>query len=51
MSKTTIEFDQADEELLSFDVSDEAMERAGDSFFAVSIAMCSGLQSCPSAPA
>jgi hypothetical protein len=53
MSDTTISLDQADEDALYDLVSDDAMERAGEGLdrAALTIAMCSGLGSCPSAPA
>jgi hypothetical protein len=53
MSDTTIRLDQADEDVLFDLVSDDAMERAGLGMdrAALTIAQCSGLNSCPSAPA
>jgi hypothetical protein len=50
MTNTTIDLDQAEEELLNCQYSDEAVERAGNIFAGYTIAACSGLQSCPSAP-
>jgi hypothetical protein len=51
MNDTAIGLDQAEEDILNYQLSDEAMERAGSIGSAYTIAMCSGLQSCPSAPA
>jgi hypothetical protein len=46
-------FDLADEQILIDELSDEALERAGglENRAGYTIAMCSGLSSCPSAPA
>ena len=53
MKITTIEHDQADEDVLYEQISDETVERAAGNMgrMAMTIAMCSGLSSCPSAPA
>ena len=53
MNVTTIEHDQADEDVLYEQISDEAVERAAGNIgrAAMTVAMCSGLSSCPSAPA
>jgi hypothetical protein len=52
MNFTTIGFDQVEEELLIDELSDEALERAGGLEYGagLTLAMCSGLASCPSAP-
>jgi hypothetical protein len=46
-------FDLAEEQILIDELSDEALERAGglENRAGYTIAMCSGLSSCPSAPA
>ena len=49
MSNATIGHDQGEEDFLIDQLSDEALERAGN-WAGVTIAMCSGLSSCPSAP-
>jgi hypothetical protein len=46
-------FELAEEQILIDELSDEALERAGglENRAGYTIAMCSGLSSCPSAPA
>jgi hypothetical protein len=52
MNVNTIGFDKAEEEFLIEELSDEALERAGglENGYGMTLAMCSGLSSCPSAP-
>lgn len=50
MNKSTISCDQIDEEIVAFEVSDEALEAAAclkDKAGAVTLAFCSGLDTCP----
>jgi hypothetical protein len=53
MNVNSFGLDLADEQILIDDLSDEALERAGglENRAGYTIAMCSGLSSCPSAPA
>jgi hypothetical protein len=53
MNNATIGHDQAEEDFLIDQLSDEALERAGglEIRAGMTVAMCSGLSSCPSAPA
>jgi hypothetical protein len=53
MNLNSFGLDWAEEQMLIDDLSDEALERAGldSGRAALTIAMCSGLGSCPSAPA
>jgi hypothetical protein len=53
MNVNSFGLDLADEQILIDDLSDEALERAGglENRAGLTIAMCSGLSSCPSAPA
>jgi hypothetical protein len=53
MNVNSFGLDSAEELILDNELSDEALERAGglDNRAALTIAMCSGLGSCPSAPA
>jgi hypothetical protein len=46
-------FELADEQILNDELSDEVLERAGglENRAGLTIAACSGLSSCPSAPA
>jgi hypothetical protein len=49
MSDSTIGFDQTEEEILNFDVSDESLETAGgkENAGAYTLGFCSGLSACP----
>jgi hypothetical protein len=51
MNDNTIRFDQTDEEFLTADVSDEALESAAGAAKAMAgsftLAFCSGLDTCP----
>jgi hypothetical protein len=49
MTDTTIGLDQTEEEILGYEVSDEALESAAgkDKAGNVTVAFCSGLDSCP----
>lgn len=49
MSDTTIGFDQTEEEILTFEVSDEALETAAGKEKAghYTLGFCTGLSSCP----
>jgi hypothetical protein len=53
MNVNSFGLDLADEQILNDELSDEALERAGglENRAGITIAMCSGLSSCPSAPA
>jgi hypothetical protein len=53
MNASNIGLDLADDQILNDEFSDEALERAGglENRAGLTIAMCSGLSSCPSAPA
>jgi hypothetical protein len=53
MNVNSFGLDLAEEQLLNVELSDEALERAGglENRAGYTIAMCSGLSSCPSAPA
>jgi hypothetical protein len=53
MNVNSFGLDLAEEQILNNDLSDEALERAGglENRAGYTIAMCSGLSSCPSAPA
>jgi hypothetical protein len=53
MNVNSFGLDLAEEQILNDELSDEALERAGglDNRAGLTIAMCSGLSSCPSAPA
>jgi hypothetical protein len=53
MNVNSFGLDLADEQILIDELSDEALERAGglENRAGLTIAMCSGLSSCPSAPA
>jgi hypothetical protein len=52
MNVNSFGLDLAEEQILIDDLSDEALERAGglENRAGYTIAMCSGLSSCPSAP-
>lgn len=49
MSDTTIKLDQIDEEILTYEVSDEALETAAGSGEnkAYTLGFCTGLSACP----
>jgi hypothetical protein len=51
MDGTTLKIDQVEEDILSYDVSDDALEAAAcngsDKPAALTVAMCSGFDSCP----
>ena len=51
MNDTTIGFDQIDEEILTYDVSDDALESAAgvlkDKAGSMTVSFCSGLDTCP----
>jgi hypothetical protein len=51
MNDTTIGLDQAEEAILSYEVSDEALESAAgtvkDKAASLTVAFCSGLDTCP----
>jgi hypothetical protein len=53
MNLTSMGLGLAEEQIFNEELSDEALERAGRDVGgeALTIAMCSGLSSCPSAPA
>jgi hypothetical protein len=53
MNVNSFGLDLAEEQILIDELSDEALERAGglETRAGLTIAMCSGLGSCPSAPA
>ena len=53
MNVNSFGLDLADEQILNDDLSDEALERAGglENRAGITIAMCSGVSGCPSAPA
>lgn len=53
MNVATNGLDQVEDETLTYQLSDETLERAGTDVgrAAMTVAMCSGLSSCPSAPA
>jgi hypothetical protein len=49
MTPTTEQMDQKEEEILSFDVSDEVLESAAATEMAsLTLALCTGLLVCPS---
>ncbi len=48
MNLPTMQMDQKEEETLSFEVSDEILERAAATEMAITIAVCTGLLVCPS---
>jgi hypothetical protein len=53
MNVNSFGLDLAEEQILIDEFSDETLERAGglENRAGVTVAMCSGLSSCPSAPA
>jgi hypothetical protein len=53
MNVANFGLDLADDRILNDELSDEAIERAGglENRAGLTLAMCSGLSSCPSAPA
>lgn len=53
MNANSFGIDLADEQILNDELPDETLERAGglENRAGLTIAMCSGLSSCPSAPA
>ncbi len=50
MNPTTVQMDQKEEEILSFEASDEVLERAAQTETTppYTIALCTGLTVCPS---
>ena len=54
MTETTVRLDQTEEALFAQDVSDDALEMAAKAGFegaVVTVAFCSGLDTCPAEPA
>jgi hypothetical protein len=50
MEKSTVKFDETDDEILGYDVADEALEAAAcgnEKAGAITLAFCSGLDTCP----
>jgi hypothetical protein len=48
MNPTTVQMDQKEEEILSFEVSDEVLESAAATEMAITFVICTGLLICPS---
>ncbi len=48
MNLPTEQMDQKEEETLSFEVSDEVLERAAAAEMAITFVLCTGLLVCPS---
>ena len=48
MNPTTVQMDQKEEEIPSFEVSDEVLESAAATEMAITFVICTGLLICPS---